>query len=461
MSIAEPANANVLWFLPTHGDGRHLGTTSARVQSVFSICARSPQAADDLGYFGVLLPTGRSCEDSWVIASALAPFTERLRYLVAVRPGLQSPTVAARMTATLDRVSQGRLLINVVTGGDPVENNGDGIFLDHDERYEVTREFLERLQRTARRRRPSTFEGKHIRIEDGRLLFPADAVAAAAALFRRLVRRRRSMSPLDTVDKYLTWGEPPAQVAEKIAPVAARREQTRARIVSFGIRLHVIVRETNAEAWAAADELITHVTDDTIASRAKDIRRGMDSVGQRRMMQLHRRPPRQARDQSQPLGRRRPGARRRRDGAGRRSRDGGGAHARNIRTLGIDTFIVSGYPHLEEAYRFAELVFPLLLAGASAAPRAAAVQYGAVRRDHRQRQPPRRQAAAHRNHERRSKLLRERATDSRKSFDGLNHVDRAAAASCSAGRRCQLSAGLMPAACAAGADRRDRWRDGS
>ncbi len=77
------------------------------------------QAADDLGYFGVLLPTGRTCEDSWLVASALAPLTERLRYLVAVRPGLLSPTLAARMTATLDRLSNGRLLINVVTGGDP------------------------------------------------------------------------------------------------------------------------------------------------------------------------------------------------------------------------------------------------------------------------------------------------------------------------------------------------------
>ncbi len=102
----------------------------ARARSHFNYLRQVAQAADELGYFGVLLPTGRSCEDSWVIASALAPLTERLRYLVAVRPGLQSPTVAARMTATLDRVSDGRLLINVVTGGDPVENKGDGIFLE-------------------------------------------------------------------------------------------------------------------------------------------------------------------------------------------------------------------------------------------------------------------------------------------------------------------------------------------
>src|SRR5215813_12779055 len=143
MTVANPAEqANILWFLPTHGDGRYLGTSIGGRAASPAYLRQIAQAADELGYFGVLLPTGRSCEDSWIVASSVAPFTERLRYLVAVRPGLQSPSVAARMTATLDRVTDGRLLVNVVTGGDPVENKGDGIFLDHDERYAVTREFL-------------------------------------------------------------------------------------------------------------------------------------------------------------------------------------------------------------------------------------------------------------------------------------------------------------------------------
>src|SRR5689334_24363701 len=134
--------ADILWFIPTHGDGRYLGTTVGAREVGLPYMRQIAQAADQLGYFGVLLPTGRSCEDSWVVASAVAPFTERLNYLVAVRPGLQSPSVAARMTATLDRITNGRLLINVVTGGDPVENKGDGVHLPHNERYEVTREFL-------------------------------------------------------------------------------------------------------------------------------------------------------------------------------------------------------------------------------------------------------------------------------------------------------------------------------
>jgi alkanesulfonate monooxygenase len=112
---------DVFWFLPTHGDGHYLGTTQGARPVTLNYLKQVAQAADSLGYHGVLIPTGRSCEDSWVIASALVPLTERLRYLVAIRPGIISPTVSARMAATLDRLSNGRLLINVVTGGDPTK----------------------------------------------------------------------------------------------------------------------------------------------------------------------------------------------------------------------------------------------------------------------------------------------------------------------------------------------------
>jgi alkanesulfonate monooxygenase len=365
-SIPAAERANVLWFLPTHGDGRHLGTTVGARPVSFNYLRQIAQAADHLGYFGVLLPTGRSCEDSWVIASAVAPSTERLRYLVAVRPGLQSPTVAARMTATLDRVSQGRLLINVVTGGDPLENKGDGIFLDHDERYEVTREFLA-VYTALLMGKPVEFKGKHIQIEDGRLFFPSAQKPHPPLYFGG-----SSPAAIDvaagSIDKYLTWGEPPAQVAEKIAPVAALAAQ-HGRRVSYGIRLHVIVRETNAQAWQAADELIRHVSDDTIAA-AQSIFARMDSVGQQRMTQLHG----GRRDKLEISPNLWAGVGLVRGGAGTALVGDPPTVAQRMKeymALGIDTFIMSGYPHLEEAYRFAELVFPLL-------PLSARVQSGPV-----------------------------------------------------------------------------------
>jgi len=355
MSVKQSSNASILWFLPTHGDGRYLGTTEGGREVNFNYLRQIAQAADQLGYFGVLLPTGRSCEDSWIVASSVAPFTERLRYLVAVRPGLQSPSVAARMTATLDRVSNGRLLINVVTGGDPIENKGDGVFLDHAARYEVTREFLT-VYSDLLAGKTVNFEGRHIRIEDGRLLFQPLQSPRPPLYFGGSSDAGIDVAA-DTVDKYLTWGEPPQQVAEKVNRVKAVAS-SRGRKLSFGIRLHVIVRETNEAAWSAADALIKYVSDDTIAAAQKIFSR-MDSVGQQRMAQLHG----GRRDKLEISPNLWAGVGLVRGGAGTAlvgDPQTVAARIREYQDIGIDTFILSGYPHLEEAYRFAELVFPLL-----------------------------------------------------------------------------------------------------
>jgi alkanesulfonate monooxygenase len=253
MSVPAASEANILWFLPTHGDGRYLGTALGGREVSLAYLRQIAQAADDLGYYGVLLPTGRSCEDSWVVASALAPLTRQLRFLVAVRPGLLPPSLAARMTATLDRISDGRLLINVVTGGDPVENKGDGIFLPHDERYAETKEFL-KVYKALLAGETVNFEGPHIRVEDSRLLF-APVQTPHPPLYFGGSSEAGIRVAASTIDKYLTWGEPPAQVAAKLA-AADNAAKAAGRSFTYGIRLHVIVGETNAEAWAAAGDLI-------------------------------------------------------------------------------------------------------------------------------------------------------------------------------------------------------------
>ena len=348
-------SANVLWFIPTHGDGRYLGTSQGGRAVDFAYLRQIAEAADSLGYYGVLLPTGKSCEDSWVVASALAPQTERLRFLVAVRPGLQSPTVAARMTATLDRVSGGRLMINVVTGGDPVENKGDGLFLSHDDRYGLTREFLE-IYTALLRGETVNYSGKHLRVEAGSLLFRPLQEPLPPLYFGG-----SSDAGVDVagqiVDKYLTWGEPPQAVAAKIANVR-KVARAKGRELSFGIRLHVIVRETTEEAWRAADKLISHLDDATIAAAQKVFER-MDSVGQNRMSALHG----GRRDRLEVSPNLWAGVGLVRGGAGTAlvgDPDTVAQRMREYMDIGIDSFILSGYPHLEEAYRFAELVMPLL-----------------------------------------------------------------------------------------------------
>lgn len=355
---------NIFWFLPTHGDGRYLGTSQGGRAVDLPYLQQVAVAADSLGYYGVLIPTGKSCEDSWLVASALAPLTRNLRYLVAVRPGLQPPTLAARMAATLDRLSQGRLLINVVTGGDPVENKGDGIFLSHTERYQVTREFLDIYSRLMRGEKVD-YQGEHLRVEGAEILFPPVQQDGPPLYFGG-----SSDAALDVaagqVDTYLTWGEPPEQVREKVNAVR-ERAQALGRKVTFGIRLHVIVRETEAEAWAAAERLISHLDDDTIAS-AQAIFSRMDSTGQARMSALHG----GSRNKLVIAPNLWAGVGLVRGGAGTALVGDPQQVAERIReyqALGIENFIFSGYPHLEEAHRFAELVMPLLpLAGRTGHP---------------------------------------------------------------------------------------------
>lgn len=371
MSESAQDNINVFWFLPTHGDGSYLGTTEGGRPVDLPYLQQVALAADNLGYYGVLIPTGKSCEDSWLVAAALAPITKRLRYLVAVRPGLQPPSLAARMAATLDRLSEGRLLINVVTGGDPVENKGDGIFLSHADRYQVTREFLEVYSRLLKGEKVD-FHGEHIRVEGSEILFPPVQEDGPPLYFGGSSDEAIDVAA-NQIDTYLTWGEPVAQVAEKLA-VVRQRAEARGRQLSYGIRLHVIVRETEEEAWAAADRLISHLDDDTIAAAQKIFAR-MDSTGQARMSALHS----GSRDDLVIGPNLWAGVGLVRGGAGTAlvgSPEQVAERIREYQALGIENFILSGYPHLEEAHRFAELVMPLLPLASNAEKRQRTVNTG-------------------------------------------------------------------------------------
>ncbi|MBJ9675384.1 FMNH2-dependent alkanesulfonate monooxygenase [Burkholderia gladioli] len=353
---------NVFWFIPTHGDSRYLGTSEGARAADYDYFRQVAVAADTLGYEGVLLPTGRSCEDAWVVASSLIPATKRLKFLVAVRPGLSSPGLSARMASTFDRLSEGRLLINVVTGGDTAELEGDGVFVDHDTRYQITDEFLHIWRELlAKSHQDGTvdFDGKHLQSKGGKLLYPPVQEPHPPLWFGGSSPAAHQIAA-DHIDTYLTWGEPPEAVARKIADIRARAE-ARGRKIKFGIRLHVIVRETEEEAWADADKLISRLDDATIA-RAQQAFAKMDSEGQRRMAALHggKRGSRQDLEVYPNLW---AGVGLVRGGAGTAlvgSAEQVAERMREYQALGIETFILSGYPHLEESYRFAELVFPLI-----------------------------------------------------------------------------------------------------
>ncbi|RGE44090.1 alkanesulfonate monooxygenase, FMNH(2)-dependent [Comamonas testosteroni] len=353
----------IFWFIPTHGDSRYLGTSEGARQLSHDYVKQVAIAADSLGYEGVLIPTGRSCEDPWVVASSLLPVTKRLKFLVAVRPGLHQPSLAARMAASFDRLSGGRLLINLVTGGDQAELEGDGVFLGHATRYEQSAEFIKIWREILARSHDGEsldFDGQHLQVKGAKLLFPPLQKPYPPVYFGGSSAAAHELAA-EQVDAYLTWGEPPAEVAKKIADVRAKAER-HGRKVKFGIRLHVIVRETDEEAWADAERLISRVKDETVVQAQAAFAR-MDSEGQRRMAALHAGGAKRSRADLEISPNLWAGVGLVRGGAGTALVGDAQTVADRIQEyadLGIDTFVLSGYPHLEEAYRFAELVFPLL-----------------------------------------------------------------------------------------------------
>lgn len=351
------------WFLPTTGDGRSIvGGSHASSNRAIPNGYRAPsrryladvaRAADRLGFEGVLTPTGTWCEDAWLTTAALLSETEKLKFLVAFRPGLISPTLAAQQTATLQRFSEGRVLLNVVSGGDDAEQRRFGDWLGHDERYARTREFLQ-IVKSIWTQESVDFTGKYYNVADARVSAPPNPLpeiyfggSSAPAL------------PIaaEFADVYLTWGEPPQAAAAKIERV---REQAGAlgRKVRFGIRLHTISRDTSAAAWAVANEMLADLTDEEI-TKATALHASSESEGQRRMTALHGGQV----DKLEIYPNLWAGVGLIRGGAGT-ALVGSHQEVADLITeyhlLGFDEFIMSGYPHLEEAYWFAEGVRPLL-----------------------------------------------------------------------------------------------------
>jgi alkanesulfonate monooxygenase len=353
------------WFLPTNGDSRSdlslgnaVGVRGSRADGGgdrapdVGYIGQIARSAEQLGFDAALTPTSSWCEDAWLMTAALTQVTERFRFLVAFRPGLTSPTLAAQMAATFQRISGGRLLLNVVTGGDDSEQRRFGDHLDKEARYARAGEFLA-IVRALWDGEPVDFTGEHYTIRDAQIV--------PAPVWPDLYFGGSSAAAIEVAaaqaDVYLTWGEPPAQVAEKLARVRERAAEL-GRELRFGIRLHVIARETSEEAWSEAERLLAGLGTEQIA-RSQATQRASQSEGQQRMTALHN----GSTDSLEIYPNLWAGVGLVRGGAGTAlvgSHDEVCDRIAEYHELGIDEFVLSGYPHLEEAYRVGEGVIPEL-----------------------------------------------------------------------------------------------------
>lgn len=347
---------NVLWYMCAP-DGRYPWQPEGSRPVDYGYYRQLAQAYDHLGYTGALFATG--AHDVWVLAAALLPYTERLRFLVAIHPGLIAPTLLAKMAATLQEFSRGRLMLNIVSG-DARMLGAYGMTMPHDERYDMADEYLTIWHRLFAGETVD-FDGKYFRTVGARLALPVGETIAPPPLWFGGSSDKALDVSAKHVDTYLSWGETPEQIKVKIDAVRERAAR-HGRKLDYGIRLYVIVRDTDAKAWEAANELYERMDETAIAANQKFVS-NTDSVGQRRMSAMHGGvKPDDLRDlEVAPnlwagIGLVRPGP----------GTAIVGSPDTVIRTLeayreaGVDTFILSGMPLLEEAYRFGESVLPRL-----------------------------------------------------------------------------------------------------
>jgi len=356
---------NLLWYL-TAPDGRYPWKQGGARQMDYAYLQQLARAYDHLGFTGALLATG--AHDVWVLGASLLPFTERMRFLTAIHPGLVPPVLLAKMAATFQGFSRGRLMLNIVSG-DAKMLGAYGMTLAHDERYAMADEYLTVFRRVMAGE-TVTFKGRYVETVEAKLALAGGEPVAPPALWFGGSSDAAIEVAARHVDTYLSWGETPDEMALKVAAVR-RRAAAHGRTLGYGIRLYVIVRETDEAAWAVAQDFHDHMDEAAIAANGRFVA-GTDSVGQQRMTAQHGGvKPKFARDlEIAPglwagLGLVRPGP----GTAIVGSPETVLRILRDYQAGGIETFILSGMPLLEEAYRFAELVLPHL--DLATAPRSA------------------------------------------------------------------------------------------
>ncbi|MBS2535780.1 LLM class flavin-dependent oxidoreductase [Catenulispora sp. NF23] len=308
------------------------------------------RASEESGFVGGLLPSFAHTDDPWATAASLAAETRGYRFMVAFQPGFLHPVQAARMSATLQKATGGRLVYNIISGGGGPQQLWWGDTTGHDDRYARTSEFLDVLKGVWTGEGTFQHEGRFYRVADGGL--PA---ALAGQPFPEIFFSGSSPAAIQAAgrhaDYYLSWLEPFEALAEKFAAVRARSP----RPPKFAVRIDILARPTEQEAWDV-------IRRGWAGLPAEAEREGGDSVGWRRSQDFTAgadgsfRALQVAPNLWGGFHRLRPGPAFGLVGDYRQVAD----RLEELVALGVDAFILAGVPHLEEARRVGRHVLPLL-----------------------------------------------------------------------------------------------------
>ena len=251
------------WFIPIDGDGEHIGTLQAGRPPTFDYLRQVVQTAEDVGYYSLLIPTRFAnglfeerapLAETWTTATALAAVTTHIRFLIAVRPGFVSTGLFAQMASALDNISGGRVDINVVPGGIQGDFERFGVSISHAERYAVAGEFIEACRLLWSSSGPVTYRGEHVHLEDA-LVSPGPTASPPRFYLGGASDNALSLAGAQG-DVLLAWIQPVDAIAGLFDRARAHYAEA-GRTPAFGLRTHLVVRDTEAEAWQAADDLLS------------------------------------------------------------------------------------------------------------------------------------------------------------------------------------------------------------
>ncbi len=348
------------WFIPIDGDGAHIGTVRAERPPTFEYLREVVETAERNGFHSLLIPTRFAnglfeekapLAETWTTVTALAAVTSQIRFLIAVRPGFISPGLFAQMAATLDQISGGRIDLNVVPGGIQGDFERFGETSDHANRYERAEEFIAALRALWQKPAPVDFDGQFINLK-GAMVSPGVVNGGPKFYLGGASDRALDLAGKQS-DIYLAWILPQEQIAAHIERANEKFEDA-GRKASYGLRTHIIVRDTESQAWDAAEDLLSEAAS-VVRDQRSSAFAGTAMVGQRaqaRVVEDHR--------------------------LGAHLWNGISTVRVNCGTaivgtpeqvvgellgywkLGIDEFILSGFPHVEECDRVAESVIPLV-----------------------------------------------------------------------------------------------------
>ncbi|MCC2316209.1 LLM class flavin-dependent oxidoreductase [Cellulomonas xiejunii] len=278
-------SSHYLWYIPNTVEPGHRGDDTTDGWGSLDLSTDLALAAEAHGWEGALIGTGWGRPDTFTVATALAARTTTFQPLVAIRPGYWQPAHFASAAATLDRLSGGRLLVNIVSGHDGVAQYGDTAG-DQAQRYGRTQEFLALVRRLWTQERV-TFHGEHYRVDDSTLAprpVATDDRAHPRLYFGGASPAAERVAAAEA-DVQLFWGEPLDGVAERIARLRALSDDVARRHapLEFGLRITTVVRDTAEEAWRDAEAKVARMAQDA-GSRPDPLRRR--AVGQRRLLDL-------------------------------------------------------------------------------------------------------------------------------------------------------------------------------